>query len=126
MCEKNKPLSVNSLGDKLVEKITEDCTVLGAFADMDNRPYKTSVKIPTSIMEVKRNQFNDLHCHEKALRMMLGSGGASFFKGFTDVMKVRRILRGLTDEIRLDIFGEYCRHCGTIDPESKCNCWNDY
>jgi len=33
--------------------------------------------------------------------------------------------KALTDEQRLDIFSDYCRHCGTYDKDDKCCCGND-
>jgi len=32
-------------------------------------------------------------------------------------------LKTYTDEERLEIFSEFCDHCGCEDP--KCQCWND-
>ena len=29
----------------------------------------------------------------------------------------------LSDEERLEVFGEFCKFCGTSDP--RCQCWND-
>lgn len=29
----------------------------------------------------------------------------------------------LSDEDRMEVFGEFCVYCGTADP--KCQCWND-
>lgn len=35
----------------------------------------------------------------------------------------REILRSLPRAERLEIFGDYCKHCGSADP--GCQCWND-
>ena len=32
-------------------------------------------------------------------------------------------LRKLTPERRLEVFAEFCTHCGDEDP--SCQCWND-
>lgn len=33
------------------------------------------------------------------------------------------MLKKLTDEQRLTVFGHFCRFCGDKDP--RCQCWND-
>ena len=35
----------------------------------------------------------------------------------------RFLVSHLTDEQRIDVFGSYCRHCGT--PDAPCQCMND-
>lgn len=35
----------------------------------------------------------------------------------------KSIIKNLSDEQRMEIFSDYCRHCGSTDP--KCQCWND-
>jgi hypothetical protein len=32
-------------------------------------------------------------------------------------------MRDLTPDQRMEVFGEFCKHCGWDDP--KCQCWND-
>lgn len=36
---------------------------------------------------------------------------------------LKKALDGLTDEQRMDLFSDYCKYCGTPDP--NCQCWND-
>jgi len=35
----------------------------------------------------------------------------------------KALVEKLTEEERLDLFAEYCSHCGCDDP--TCQCWND-
>lgn len=35
----------------------------------------------------------------------------------------RELLKRLTDDERMDLFGDYCKHCGDTNP--NCHCWND-
>lgn len=39
------------------------------------------------------------------------------------VQSLKDALLDLTEEERLDIFGDYCKHCGRDDP--GCRCWDD-
>ena len=32
-------------------------------------------------------------------------------------------LLAMTDDQRMEVFGFFCRYCGTDDP--RCQCWND-
>lgn len=34
-----------------------------------------------------------------------------------------KLLKEMTDDERLDLFTEFCRHCGAVDPE--CTCMRD-
>lgn len=46
----------------------------------------------------------------------------------TSLKEIIELLKTLTDEQRLEVFSDFCRHCGCIeDPGSlqKCQCWND-
>ncbi len=36
---------------------------------------------------------------------------------------IRLLVDQLTNEQRLELFGEYCKGCGCDDPD--CQCWND-
>ena len=56
----------------------------------------------------------------------------SLGKGVTihkkDLMKkIKSTFRKLTDDDRLEIFSDYCRHCGVYDKDKprRCQCWND-
>jgi hypothetical protein len=33
------------------------------------------------------------------------------------------ILSGMSDEERMDVFRNFCTHCGSDDP--RCQCWSD-
>lgn len=39
------------------------------------------------------------------------------------VLDAIEMLHGLTHEQRTDIFNQFCKHCGSKDPD--CQCWND-
>jgi len=39
------------------------------------------------------------------------------------VARAVEMLRGMTDDQRLEAMGEFCGHCGTDDP--RCRCWDD-
>jgi hypothetical protein len=43
------------------------------------------------------------------------------------ILSLRKHLDALTDEQRLEFFCAlgYCRECGRIDREQRCQCWND-
>lgn len=41
----------------------------------------------------------------------------------SEFQKVATAVRKLTDKQRVDLFGDFCRACGTPDP--NCQCWND-
>lgn len=32
-------------------------------------------------------------------------------------------LKALPEDLRMDVFGEFCTFCGRDDP--RCQCWND-
>ena len=34
-------------------------------------------------------------------------------------------IRALTEEQRLELFSQYCIHCGAYDPGHLCRCWDD-
>jgi hypothetical protein len=36
---------------------------------------------------------------------------------------VKYLLKHCTPEERVNLFSDYCKHCGSDDP--KCQCWND-
>lgn len=38
---------------------------------------------------------------------------------------VKECLKELNDEERLELFSDYCKHCGTFTGEGTCHCWND-
>ena len=38
-------------------------------------------------------------------------------------VQLRASLKHLTDEQRIELFSDYCTHCGCNDP--RCQCWND-
>lgn len=37
--------------------------------------------------------------------------------------KIIKLLDTISSDERLEVFSEYCRHCGDKNP--KCQCWND-
>lgn len=42
--------------------------------------------------------------------------------------QANEVFRKLTDEQRMEVFSDYCRHCGTYEGDSwanRCQCWND-
>ncbi len=41
---------------------------------------------------------------------------------YRDLPAIER-LRSMTEETRLEVFREFCAHCGTEDP--NCRCWDD-
>lgn len=41
----------------------------------------------------------------------------------SELIEAKNIFKTLTDEERLEVMGEYCRHCGSED--NNCQCWND-
>lgn len=43
------------------------------------------------------------------------------FDSFFDAAK--DFLERLSDQERIELFGDYCKHCGSED--SGCQCWND-
>lgn len=49
------------------------------------------------------------------------------FMNESKLQKVKEEFKSLTDKERLDIFAEYCIHCGQYDGDKliKCKCWND-
>lgn len=45
-----------------------------------------------------------------------------------DLKALIELLKTLTDEQRMEVFSDFCKHCGCIEnPESLrgCQCWND-
>lgn len=58
---------------------------------------------------------------EQAGRLQQPTVGGS---ALSDLAKVIRLL---SDEQRLDLFGDYCKYCGRYDADSLsgCQCWND-
>ena len=39
------------------------------------------------------------------------------------VYQAKRIFKELSDDERMEVMREYCRHCGSDNP--RCQCWND-
>jgi len=37
--------------------------------------------------------------------------------------EAKKLLKELTDDERMELFGNYCKCCGCDDP--SCQCWND-
>ena len=37
--------------------------------------------------------------------------------------KTKKLLKELTDDERMELFGDYCKYCGDTNP--TCQCWND-
>ena len=40
-----------------------------------------------------------------------------------DYIMARKALSNLNDEQRMEVFSDYCTHCGCKDPD--CRCWDD-
>jgi len=38
---------------------------------------------------------------------------------------LKRILLTMSEEERMDLFSEFCQHCGEFQGERVCQCWND-
>lgn len=39
------------------------------------------------------------------------------------IQRIKKDMDDLTDDERMELFGNYCRYCGCKDP--TCQCWND-
>ena len=54
---------------------------------------------------------------------------ANYRKAQELLKEIRLLMPTLYDEHRLtlgcDLMEGYCRHCGSEDPRSSCQCWND-
>ena len=67
------------------------------------------------------------HCYTKRAMKDIGLGGSVIMHKKDLMKKIKSNFRKLTDEDRLEIFSDYCSHCGMYhkDEPRGCQCWND-
>jgi len=69
-------------------------------------------------------EIDDLYWFEEnGVRSLDGQGHYTAYKIKATVETLVELMKRMTDEERMDVMGEFCRHCGDTDP--RCQCWND-
>lgn len=75
---------------------------------------KDSPEIPQFVYDVLNHYEVRSHCFEVCRAIM---------EQPLPLQDVKELVAKLSDDDRMDLFGGYCKHCGTDDP--RCQCWND-
>jgi len=82
---------------------------------------------PLFIAEIERGGVEEIHdlCwfEESGVHNLGGDGHYSPYKIKATVETLITLMQLMTDDERMDVMGEFCRHCGDINP--RCQCWND-
>jgi hypothetical protein len=59
---------------------------------------------------------------QKGMRNTVGHN-PKYYSEFRASNRIIRLLDTISDKERMEVFAEYCTHCGDKNP--KCQCWND-